>query len=210
MVSRRDPPSGRGLAAAVHLISIEVGCGWHDRPVRQHQAERDTAVWHWHRCDRGGTAVDALVAAWGENNGGVDARTWVAIAAAAISLAALLVSLWIARRTRVEGRRPVLVFVFGGSDWKLVNVGAGPAVSVQAAQRVAGQWVKPLRLPAIAKDGEVVIPRDWVKWEANPGLAAVYLDMDGRSYTSTSADDATTVRPGRRVTPWPGQGDTAF
>jgi hypothetical protein len=142
------------------------------------------------------------------------------MAAIAVSIAAIVVSgvtfgLSYRASTAAERRSriPVLVFVYDGRQgWLLKNVGNGPALNIEVAQKVvrgeeAGAWLNPVRVPPIARDNESVLA--WLGHDNLHGLGAVYEDFlsadegkPGRVYTVTCGKDRNTVRPGRHLPTW--------
>ena len=69
--------------------------------------------------------------------------------------------------------------------WFIRNVGNGPALNVEVAQKRPGAgepWFAPYQLPSIAKEGSFGIR--WAAGENDSGFGAVYADFKGREYTS--------------------------
>ncbi|MFE3258547.1 hypothetical protein [Nocardia sp. NPDC059229] len=134
-------------------------------------------------------------------------------AAFALALVSFLLNYRSARASDRRARMPVLVFVYDEeSGWLLKNVGNGPALNVEVAQKIvrgerAGTWVAPVRVPPIARDKQAVL--SWLGHDNDHGLGAVYEDFLGvdagglgRTYTVTSGNDRNTVRPGRHLPMW--------
>jgi hypothetical protein len=114
------------------------------------------------------------------------------------------------RRTRI----PVLVFMYTPQGWLLRNVGNGPALNIEVAQKIvqgeqAGHWIYPVRVPPIGKDNEILLK--WLDHDNQHGLGAVYEDFlgadddsaAGRVYTATCGKDRNTIKPGRHMRTWP-------
>lgn len=138
----------------------------------------------------------------------------------AISIAALLLSaitFGLAHRASKAAERrsriPVLVFVYDPlSGWQLHNVGNGPALNVEVAQKVvggerAGAWINPVRVPPLGRDKAVVL--EWLEHDNSHGLGAVYEDFlsadearAGRLYTVICSKDRNVVTPGRHLPTW--------
>jgi hypothetical protein len=141
--------------------------------------------------------------------------------AIAISIAAIVVSSVTFglnyRASKIAERRlriPVLVFVYDGvQGWLLRNVGNGPALNIEVAQKVVydnqpSYWVNPVRVPPIARDKEVVL--SWLGHDNLHGLGAVYEDFlgadegtRGRVYTVTCSSDRNLIVPERHLPAWP-------
>jgi len=101
------------------------------------------------------------------------------------------------RRIAVLGRKPVLVFEYDGRrGWILRNVGAGPALNVIVAQKQVdgkgtGKWFDFVRVPPLAKDGEVLL--EWLEDVNDTGLGATYSDVAALQYSSKCGNDLTTI-----------------
>jgi hypothetical protein len=141
--------------------------------------------------------------------------------ATAISIAAILLSaVTFGLSYRASGaaerraRIPVLVFVYDGPrGWLLRNVGNGPALNIEVAQKVvrgerAGSWINPVRVPPVGRDKEALL--SWLGDDSSHGLGAVYEDFlsadegaAGRIYTVTCGNDRNAIKPGRHLPEWP-------
>lgn len=141
--------------------------------------------------------------------------TAVSIAAIVLSGVTFGLTYRASKVTERRSRIPVLVFVYNGSrGWLLRNVGNGPALNVEVAQKIvfgeqAGSWIKPVRVPPVGRDEEVVL--SWLEDDNLHGLGAVYEDFlsadegtPGRTYTVTCGNDRNTVVPGRHLPAWSG------
>jgi hypothetical protein len=119
-----------------------------------------------------------------------------------VSVASLAIGLWNARRSAILARKPVLVFDFEGeSGWVLRNVGNGPALDVCVARRLAGgDWVDPVRVPPISKEG--AFPVFWSSHTNVHKLGVTYTDFEGMRYTSVCGDDLTEISDGNRLGSW--------
>lgn len=131
------------------------------------------------------------------------------IVAIALSTAALIVSATSFilnyrhnRRAAVLARKPVLVFECdGATGWILRNVGSGPALNILVAQQRPGaQWLNPVRIPPLSKDGKFVAK--WLGHVNTTGLGALYTDFEAVAYTATCGNDLSEVSEGRRFGPW--------
>ena len=139
----------------------------------------------------------------------------IAISVAALLLSAVTFGLAY-RASKAADRRsriPVLVFVYDISQgWLLRNVGNGPALNIEVAQKVvsgkhAGSWFSPVRIPPLGRDKETVL--SWLNHDNIHGLGAVYEDFlsadegkPGRTYTVTCGRDRNVVVPGRQLPTW--------
>jgi hypothetical protein len=123
------------------------------------------------------------------------------ISAVVVSLFALGISTYTTWQTAVAGRRPVLVFDYSESGWRVRNVGSGPALNVVIAQkRVGGAWFNPVRVPPLAVGGEFVLK--WCLHVNDTGLGATYFDTANRPYTSKCGNDRTTTHTGVTIPKW--------
>lgn len=127
--------------------------------------------------------------------------TTVSIAAILLSAVTFGLSYRASRAADRRARIPVLVFVYddGTRGWLLRNVGNGPALNIEVAQKVvrgeqAGSWINPVRVPPIGRDKEVLL--SWLGDTNVYGLGAVYEDFlsadegaAGRTYTVTYSND---------------------
>lgn len=130
-----------------------------------------------------------------------DLKTLVSIAAAIISLISFAVTFGHTRYAYVRSLRPILVFVYSKQGWVLRNVGHGPALNVIVAQkRVRGEWFRPVRVPPLAKDGEMLL--EWLDHVNDTGLGSSYEDAEGRTYSSTCGNDLSRTYVGRRLPEW--------
>ena len=127
----------------------------------------------------------------------MDLRDAIAFAALIMSLIALLVNYLSAQRRDVLGIRPVLVFEYKETGWTVHNVGSGPAMDI-VFTRLNGRTVhEHVRLPALAKD--VAFPLHFCRHDNTHRFAVTYRDIEGRPYSSESADDLSVASRGFRV-----------
>jgi hypothetical protein len=139
--------------------------------------------------------------------------TAASIAAILLSVVTFGLSYRASRAAERRARIPVLVFVYDGAQgWLLRNVGNGPALNIEVAQKVvrgkqAGSWIKPVRVPPIGRDKEILL--SWLGDTLN-GLGGVYEDflgadegVAGRTYTVTCGNDRNVIKPGRHLPEWP-------
>jgi len=112
------------------------------------------------------------------------------------------------RYDQITGVKPALVFVYDRkSGWQLQNIGSGPALSIVVAKKEgglrskSGQWIQPVRVPPLKKDGSFSL--HWMSHDNDHGFGATYEDMWGRRYTSTCGRDLNTIRRGHRLPAWP-------
>lgn len=126
----------------------------------------------------------------------------VSVAAVLVSAVSFLLNYLSAARVASLGRKPVLVFEYdGASGWMIRNVGNGPAMNAIVAQRSkSGDWINPVRVPPLAKDGKMILK--WLGHVNTTGLGATYVDTENRPYTSTCGNDLSRVEPGLRLGPW--------
>src|SRR5262245_54533050 len=136
--------------------------------------------------------------------------TTVSIAAIVVSSVTFGLSYRASKAAERRSRIPVLVFVYNGFEgWLLRNVGNGPALNIEVAQKVvrgkqAGSWVNPVRVPPLARDKEIVL--SWLGHDNLHGLGAVYEDFlsadegtPGRVYTVSCGNDRNVIMPGRHL-----------
>jgi hypothetical protein len=74
----------------------------------------------------------------------MEAKDWIAVGSAAISIIAVGISWGIARWNARTSVRPVIVFEYSEEGWKINNIGAGPALNVIIAQREKKKWFNPV------------------------------------------------------------------
>jgi hypothetical protein len=129
--------------------------------------------------------------------------TILSLIALCISMMTFALGYRLTRRSAILGRKPVLVFVYDGKiGWILRNVGAGPALNVIVAQRHRSYgWTNPVRVPPLAKDGEMVL--QWLRHVNTTGLGASYCDFDQALYTSICGNDLNQVFDGNHMRAWP-------
>jgi len=122
--------------------------------------------------------------------------TGVSIAAILLSAVTFGLRYRASRAVDRRARSRVLVFVYDGArGWLFRNVGNGPALNIEVAQKVvrgerAGSWIDPVRVPPLGWDNEM--PLSWLGDDGQQGLGAVYEDFlgadegaAGRTYTVT-------------------------
>jgi hypothetical protein len=118
----------------------------------------------------------------------------IAVSAFIVSLTALLVNYLGAQRRDVLGIRPVLVFEYQESGWRVHNIGSGPAMDI-IFTRLSGIEVHDnVRLPALAKDADFRL--HFARHDNVHRFAATYRDLEGRPYTSQSAKDVSVAGKG--------------
>jgi hypothetical protein len=140
--------------------------------------------------------------------------TVVSIAAILLSAVTFAFSYRASRAAERRARMPVLVFLYDGAQgWLLRNVGNGPALNIEVAQKIvggeqAGGWINPVRVAPMGRDKEVLL--SWLRDDSLHGLGAVYEDFlgadegaAGRAYTVTCGNDRNIVKPGRHLPKWP-------
>jgi hypothetical protein len=131
----------------------------------------------------------------------MDAKDWVGVASATLSVIAITISWTISRLNARASIRPVLVFEYPPDEgWKVKNIGSGPALNVLIAQREHGKWINPVRVPPMSKDGSLTLT--WCLHDNVRGLGALYEDVDGRKYTTTCGNDLSRVFVGHSFGPW--------
>jgi hypothetical protein len=131
----------------------------------------------------------------------------VALVALVVSFASLLFTVWKGRIDQRVGVKPALVFVYDrDAGWQLQNIGSGPALNVVVAWKEHGQdakpdqWVRPVRIPPLRKDG--VFSIHWDRDNNTHGLGATYEDIWDRPYSTTCGNDLNSVRPGNTLRKW--------
>jgi hypothetical protein len=120
-----------------------------------------------------------------------------------VSVMTFVLGYRLTRRSAILGRKPVLVFEYDGRiGWTLRNVGAGPALNVVVAQRRRKDvWINPVRVPPLAKDGQIVLT--WLQHVNTTSLGASYCDFDQVVYTSICRNDLNEVSDGNQMKSWP-------
>jgi hypothetical protein len=104
--------------------------------------------------------------------------TTVSIAAILLSGVTFGLSYRASRAAERRARIPVLVFVYDGAQgWLLRNVGNGPALNIEVAQKVvrgerAGSWTNPVRVPPVGRDNEILL--SWLGGDSLHGLSPGY------------------------------------
>lgn len=96
-------------------------------------------------------------------------------------------------------RKPALVFAWDRDQltWMLSNIGSGPALDVVILQRIEGSWCHPLRMPEMAVDDSITVPRRWCEhWHKNPGLGACYRSITGEEYATKTGGDYSVITAG--------------
>jgi len=111
------------------------------------------------------------------------------------------------RYDQIVGVKPALVFVFEHeSGWQIQNIGAGPALNIVVAKKeggidsATGNWILPVRVPPLKKDGTFSL--HWDPHNNTHGFGATYEDMWSRSYTTTCGRDLNVIRRGLRLRTW--------
>jgi hypothetical protein len=121
------------------------------------------------------------------------------IVSAVVAGIALIISIIVFIDNRIRqleaarlARRPTLVFAWDHErkNWRLSNIGNGPALDVVVVQRIEGRWTHPLRMPELGVDDTEVVPRRWIEqWHTDPGLAVRYRSVMGEPYLTRAAND---------------------
>ena len=132
----------------------------------------------------------------------------VSVAALAVSVVAFLVSYASVRDHDILAIRPILVFEYQESGWKIENVGSAPAMDVVFTRISGGEVYDNIRLPALAKDAALDIR--FARHDNQHEFAATYRDIEGRPYTSRSVNDVSTTHKGfdlpgsreKNLVPW--------
>ena len=131
----------------------------------------------------------------------ISASDLLAAVAILVSIGAIVITFWLARRQEAVGIRPVLIFVYDGSiGWKLQNVGSGPALNVLVAQKKSEHWFNPVRVPPVAAGSEMVLK--WLRHVNTTSLGVSYVDFKDRPYTSTCKNDLSTTKSGQSFPRW--------
>jgi hypothetical protein len=105
-------------------------------------------------------------------------------------------------------RQTGLVFVYdGNSGWQIQNIGAGLALNIIIAKKdggstnsSAGDWINPVRIPPLKKDG--AFPLHWDPQTNPDSLGATYEDMWGRKYTTICRRDLNLIESRHRLREW--------
>jgi hypothetical protein len=131
----------------------------------------------------------------------------VAALALVVSVGSFVFTVFKGRYDQITGVKPALVFVFDHkSGWDLQNIGAGPALNIIVAKKEGGiasstgNWIQPVRVPPLKKDG--AFPIHWDPQNNTHGLGATYEDMWARAYTTTCGNDLNVIRRRRRLRKW--------
>lgn len=130
-----------------------------------------------------------------------------AIIALIISIISLFFAIYKGRYDQITGVKPALVFVYDHEEgWQVQNIGSGPALNIVVAKKEggvrsrSGNWIEPIRIPPLKKDGEFKI--HWDAHNNTHGFGATYDDVWGRPYTTTCGCDLNIIRRGRRLKKW--------
>ena len=111
------------------------------------------------------------------------AKDALPILAFLVSVLALAYSIYNGYYQQIVGVKPAIVFVYdGNSGWQIQNIGAGPALNIIIAKKdgggpnsSAGDWINPVRIPPLKKDG--AFPLHWDPQTNTDSLGATYEDM---------------------------------
>jgi hypothetical protein len=133
----------------------------------------------------------------------MDWKQYVAIAALVVSIISFVLTYSLSKRTAVTGVRPVLVFEYTeNAGWIIRNVGNGPALNIVVAMKGDNtDWVTPVRIPPLSKDGMFKLA--WVGHSNVRTLGAYYSDIAQRRYSSTCTDDLSGTHEGNQLREWP-------
>jgi hypothetical protein len=133
-----------------------------------------------------------------------DVSVLIAALALTVSVASFVFALHKGRYDQIMSIRPAVVFVYDKDGWFAHNLGSGPALNLVVVWREpeeqGGQWVKPVRIPPLKRDGSFAI--HWDKHNDTHGLGATYEDMWGRKYTTTCEHDLSRIQPGLTIGGW--------
>jgi hypothetical protein len=160
-----------------------------------------------YRADRLFGREGEACAAWRSKSMFDDPKDAVAILALVVSLGSLAFTVFKGRYDQIIGVKPALVFVYDHeTGWQIQNIGAGPALNILVAKKedginsMTGDWMQPVRLPPLKKDG--VFSLHWDPHNNTHGLGATCEDMWARSYTTTCGRDLNRIRRGLHLRTW--------
>ncbi|KHE91726.1 MAG: hypothetical protein K8F52_12295 [Candidatus Scalindua rubra] len=120
-----------------------------------------------------------------------------------VSIIAITISFLSARKSRIIGLRPVLVFYFqSGRGWYIKNIGNGPALNIILALLDAdNRWISPEGIPSLAVNGEFVFGSFNTEIKIN-GWGCLYTDIAERSYSSIQKGNKTQIATGSLFPAW--------
>ncbi|GAX59957.1 4-hydroxybenzoate polyprenyltransferase and related prenyltransferase [Candidatus Scalindua japonica] len=123
--------------------------------------------------------------------------------AIAVSIIAITVSYLSARKSRVIGLRPVLVFCFNtGSGWSVKNIGNGPALNtVLALLDADDRWISPEGIPSLGVNGEFVFG-GFNTQIGIVGWGCLYTDISERPYSTIHKGNKTQIVKGSIFPAW--------
>jgi hypothetical protein len=136
-----------------------------------------------------------------------DPKDAVAILALVVSVGSLAFTVFKGRYDQITGVKPALVFEYDHeTGWQIQNIGAGPALNIVVAKKegginsTTGDWIQPVRVPPLKKDGALSL--HWDPHNNTHGLGATCEDMWARSYTTTCGRDLNRIRRGLHLRTW--------
>lgn len=123
--------------------------------------------------------------------------------AVVVSVIAITVSYFSARKARITGIRPVLVFCFNsGCGWSVKNIGNGPALNIILALLDADErWISPEGIPSLAVGGEFVFSGFGTQIKFI-GWGCFYTDISARSYSTIQKGNETKIIAGSLFPTW--------
>ena len=128
---------------------------------------------------------------------GEEIRTGIAALAVAISIVSFVITRAQARKAERFGRRPALVVRSNKqrTEWKIENIGNGPALDVILLQRVDEEW-NPLRMPELPADGSAPIPSTWLRPDHSALRIRYRSIVEKERYVTRVDGDCTTMSEG--------------
>src|SRR5262245_48731369 len=108
--------------------------------------------------------------------GGMELKGGVSLAALIVALTALLVNYLSGRRRDLLAIRPILVFEYRDTGWRVHNVGGGPSMDVVFTRLTAERVHDHVRLPVLAKDATFDLM--FARHDNEHRFAATYRDIE--------------------------------
>ncbi len=133
----------------------------------------------------------------------IDTKILFSGVAIVVSIVAITVSYFSARKSRIIGLQPVLVFCFNsGFGWSVKNIGNGPALNIIfALLNTDDQWVSPEGIPSLAVNGEFVFGSFKTQIKII-GWGCLYSDISERSYSSIQKGNKAKIVTGSLFPAW--------